>query len=148
MDSLHALMDKKLGGKYSGPSAKRGGRREDTATTPPPPDATPAPAGTFSTPSRSSPIQHLGSSPRSPLPTRTDKLLHLSKKKTALENIYKEGRIRTNEGSFFSIYNEYQTFPISEAANRKETDTIDEHSQEVDTENVTELMKKKKQQKK
>merc|ERR1712129_284473 len=71
----------------------------------------------FSTPARSnrpSPIHHLCSPSRSPLPTRTDNLLELAKKKRGQEEVVKE--VRNSEGSFFSIYNEDDDFSDKEGA--------------------------------
>merc|ERR1712129_306203 len=104
---------------------------KDSSSAPPGPSSAPpgssyAPPGppaptfrpqVFSTPARSnrpSPIHHLCSPSRSPLPTRTDNLLELAKKKRGQEEVVKE--VRNSEGSFFSIYNEDDDFSDKEGA--------------------------------
>ena len=139
MDPFSSFMTKKLGGKYVGPAERRGGRkREETPEAGADLDLDQDPGSSDSSASNT---KQANNHSTIPLPTRSDQILKLAKKKN--ENIIREGRnIKTKEGSFFRLDNVHEENDVEVENETIDTDITNsqiqkEHVPETETENNT-----------
>ena len=127
MDPFNSFMTKKLGGKYVKPAERRGGRkREETPEAGADLDLDQEDPG--SSDLSASNTKQADNHGTIPLPTRSDQILKLAKKKN--ENIIRGGRnIKTKEGSFFRLDNVHEENDVEIENETIDTDITNSQNQ-------------------